>query len=159
VDTISKKQRSRNMSHIRSKNTMPELLVRSILHRMGFRFRLHDRSLPGCPDIVLKRWKTVVFVNGCFWHRHEGCQYAYVPKTRRSFWSKKFAGNVRRDAEHAAALRFLGWRIKVVWECELRHPRTVKNRFKRVCHPIAGVTSSLRAQSSSPQAERSRFTV
>src|SRR5260370_14466037 len=114
MDTVSEKQRSWNMSRIRSKNTAPELLVRSMLHRMGFRFRIHDRSLPGCPDIVLKKWKTVVFVNGCFWHRHENCKFAYTPKTRPAFWRKKFEGNVQRDSKRIRALEALGWRVKTV---------------------------------------------
>jgi DNA mismatch endonuclease (patch repair protein) len=132
VDTISKRLRSQNMSRIRSKNTAPEILVRSVLHRMGFRFRLHDKTLPGCPDIVLKRWKTVVLVNGCFWHRHKNCRYAYVPKTRIAFWNKKFAGNMKRDAENVKALKRLGWKVKIVWECELRNTAGLESRLHKL---------------------------
>jgi DNA mismatch endonuclease (patch repair protein) len=132
VDTLSRQERSHNMSRIRSKNTAPELLVRSILHQLGFRFRVHDSSLPGCPDIVLRRWNTVILVNGCFWHRHIKCKYAYEPKTRRAFWNKKFAGNVKRDARNAKALKRLGWKVKVVWECELRNVRLLKSRLNKL---------------------------
>lgn len=120
------------MSRIRSKDTAPEVLVRSVLHQMGFRFRLHDKTLPGCPDIVLTRWKTVVLVNGCFWHRHKNCRYAYVPKTRAAFWSEKFAGNVKRDQDNAKALKRLGWNVKTVWECELRDLPRLVARLKKV---------------------------
>ena len=120
------------MSRIRSKNTAPEILVRSVLHRMGFRFRLHDKTLPGCPDIVLERWKTVVLVNGCFWHRHKNCRYAYVPKTRVAFWNKKFAGNMKRDAENVKALKRLGWKVKIVWECELGSTAGLESRLHKL---------------------------
>jgi len=99
---------------------------------MGFRFRLHDKTLPGCPDIVLKRWKTVVLVNGCFWHRHKNCRYTYVPKTRIAFWNKKFAGNMKRDAENVEALKRLGWRVNIVWECELRNMAGLKSRLHKL---------------------------
>jgi DNA mismatch endonuclease (patch repair protein) len=119
MDTLSKERRSWNMSRIRSKNTRPELVVRSLLHRHGYRFRLHSSKLPGHPDIVLSKWKTVVLVNGCFWHRHRGCALAYSPKSRQSFWQKKFRETVKRDAIKTRELRRLGWRVLNVWECEL----------------------------------------
>jgi len=106
------------MSRIRGVDTKPELLVRSLLHRMGYRFRLHRRDLPGRPDIVLPKYRAVVFVHGCFWHRHRGCRYAYVPKSRKDFWKRKFARNVERDREVRHLLRKAGWKILVVWECE-----------------------------------------
>jgi DNA mismatch endonuclease (patch repair protein) len=117
------------MGRIRSKNTRPELLVRSLLHLAGYRFRLHARDLPGHPDIVLPRWKTVVFVNGCFWHRHKGCVYAYTPKTRKVFWRKKFLANVRRDEATVKALASLGWTVEIVWECELAQPEELRKRL------------------------------
>lgn len=117
-DVISSDARSALMSRIRGKNTKPELAVRSILHKMGFRFRLHDRSLPGCPDIVLRRIRSVIFVHGCFWHRHD-CGKAYVPKTRRAFWAKKFSGNVARDRINLSKLKAAGWKTLIVWECEI----------------------------------------
>ena len=130
MDSLSKEQRSWNMSRIRSKNTKPELLVRSILHRSGYRFRLHARELPGHPDIVLPKWKTVVFVNGCFWHRHKDCPLAYSPKSRRGFWQKKFQETVRRDVKKAQSLVALGWKVEVVWECELTNPEKLERRLR-----------------------------
>ena len=107
------------MARIKGKDTKPETLLRSLLHRRGFRFRIHDKRLPGKPDVVLPRYKTVIFVNGCFWHRHTGCKYAYTPKTRQEFWLKKFNGTIRRDQENEKLLKERGWNVFVVWECEL----------------------------------------
>ena len=107
------------MSRIRGKDTTPELVVRSALHRMGFRFRLHKKDLPGRPDIVLSRYRTAVFVHGCFWHRHPGCTKAYTPKSRIRFWQSKFDQNVKRDAAVRDQLERLGWNVVVVWECEV----------------------------------------
>lgn len=120
VDIISEERRSWNMSRIRSKNTKPEMVVRSMLHRMGFRFRLHDRKLPGNPDIVLPKYKTVIFVHGCFWHRHSGCSYTYTPKSRVEFWEVKFQKNVNSDQGNIRVLRESGWQVKVIWECETK---------------------------------------
>ena len=119
------------MSRIRSGDTTPEIAVRSILHRLGYRFRLHDRSLPGRPDIVLKRHRVVVFVHGCFWHRHRGCRYAYTPKSNISFWMTKFADNVARDKVAIRQLRRDGWRVLVVWECRLRQPSRLQRDIER----------------------------
>lgn len=109
--------RRRIMRRVRGRDTGPELAVRRFLHRAGYRFRLHDRRLPGSPDLVLRRHRTVVFVHGCFWHRHPGCRRTTTPKTRRAFWQTKFAANVARDAAAVRALEALGWRVVVVWEC------------------------------------------
>ena len=128
--------RSRTMSRIKGKNTKPEIAVRSMLHRAGYRFRLHGRKLPGSPDIVLARHKTVVFVHGCFWHRHEGCKYATTPKTRVEFWSDKFRKNVERDARQQRELREMGWRVLIVWECELRDLETLKERLRSELPPL-----------------------
>jgi DNA mismatch endonuclease (patch repair protein) len=117
ADIVSKAKRSAMMSGIHGKNTDPELRVRSHLHRAGLRFRLHSKHLPGRPDIVLRRWKTVVFVHGCFWHRHAGCRFAYNPKSNRRFWNAKFTENVRRDVRKQAALRKACWKVLTVWEC------------------------------------------
>ena len=106
------------MSRIGSRDTKPELVVRSALHRMGYRFRLHRKDLPGTPDIVLPRHGTVIFVHGCFWHRHKGCGACYTPKTRTEFWKKKFGDNVRRDRRNTRLLSQQGWKVFVVWECE-----------------------------------------
>lgn len=119
-DPLTAAQRSLLMSRIRGKDTGPERAVRSLLHRMGYRFRLHGRDLPGSPDIVLPRLRTVVFVHGCFWHRHAGCRQATTPKSRARFWRLKFERNVERDGENRAALRRLGWRVVTVWECQVR---------------------------------------
>lgn len=119
ADTVSEEKRSEVMSSIRSKDTRPEWILRCGLHRMGFRYRLHDRRLPGVPDLVFPRYRTVVFVHGCFWHRHEGCRRATFPKTRPGFWAEKFAKNTERDARNRAELESAGWRVLVVWECEL----------------------------------------
>lgn len=119
ADIVDRATRSRMMAAIRGRDTSPELIVRSWLHRAGLRYRLHDRSLPGSPDIVLPRWGAVVFVHGCFWHRHRGCRYATNPATRRTFWEAKFASNIERDERNRRALRSLGWRVRTVWECSL----------------------------------------
>lgn len=122
MDTIDAERRSWNMSRIRGKDTKPELIVRSALFKQGFRFRLHRRDLPGSPDIVLPKYKTVVLVHGCFWHRHENCRYAYMPKSRIDFWREKFEGTIERDKVNNAKLEDLGWLVVVVWECEVKDP-------------------------------------
>ena len=122
VEVIHKvsEQRSRNMSAIKSKNTKPEITLRKLLHSMGYRFRLHRKDLPGSPDIVLPKYKTVIFVHGCFWHRHENCKYATTPKTRKEFWEKKFRENINRDNLNQANLSLKGWKIIIIWECQLK---------------------------------------
>ena len=118
MDSLTKEHRSWNMSRIRSMNTKPEMLVRSFLHKNGFRFRLHVKNLPGHPDIVLPKYKTVVEVRGCFWHRHPGCKATTSPSSHAEFWQEKFKRNVERDKQHAKELKDLGWNLIVVWECE-----------------------------------------
>lgn len=120
ADTVDRKTRSRMMAGIKGKDTGPEMLVRRFLHKAGFRYRLHDYNLPGCPDLVLPRYRIVIFVNGCFWHRHQGCKLAYLPKTNLDKWQKKFDQNVIRDRNNIDALVKTGWRVIVVWECGLR---------------------------------------
>lgn len=133
MDTVSKTIRSWNMSRIRSRDTGPERMVRSILHRAGFRFRKSTgRRLFGSPDIVLPKYRVVVFVHGCFWHRHKGCRLAYEPKSRTAFWKAKFAANTTRDAKVSRQLKRCGWRVIVVWECELDNPDCVTRRVFRV---------------------------
>lgn len=117
VDSLSKKHRSWNMSRIQAKNTKPEMIVRSMIHKWGFRFSLHRKDLPGKPDIVLPKYETVIFVHGCFWHRHPRCKYAYTPKSRVEFWEQKFTDNVKRDRRNRRELRKLGWDAVIVWEC------------------------------------------
>ena len=123
------KQRSRNMSAIKSKNTKPEIKVRKILHSMGYRFRLHSKDLPGSPDIVLPKYKTVIFVHGCFWHRHENCKYASTPKTRKEFWNKKFTENKKRDSEIQEKIKILDWRSVVIWECETKNIENLRDKI------------------------------
>jgi DNA mismatch endonuclease (patch repair protein) len=109
------------MSRIRSRDTLPELIVRSAIHRLGFRFRIHVKNLPGTPDIVLPKYKSIILVHGCFWHRHPQCKYAYTPKSRQDFWSKKFEANRLRDQLVLKDLRKLGWSVITVWECETKN--------------------------------------
>lgn len=108
------------MSNIRSKNTQPEIIVRKWLHSQGYRFRLHRKDLPGTPDVVLPRNRIAIFVHGCFWHHHEGCKYAYLPKTRQEWWVQKFCMNRERDRMACKRLSLLGWTVLVLWECEIR---------------------------------------
>lgn len=121
MDTLSPEHRSWNMSRIRSANTRPELAVRSLLHHMGYRFRLHRKDLPGSPDIVLPSRRTAILVHGCYWHRHKGCKFAYRPKSNRAFWESKFEENINRDKRKCRQLQELGWYVIVVWECETRN--------------------------------------
>ncbi len=123
ADVLSKEQRSRCMSHIRSKDTKPEVLVRRFLFAHGFRFRLHRKDLPGKPDIVLPRYKTVIFINGCFWHGHYGCKYSNLPATNREFWESKISGNIQRDKETYSRLAQSGWNVIEIWQCQLK-PKT-----------------------------------
>lgn len=120
ADRLTPQERSRNMSLVKGRDTKPELLVRSIVHRLGYRFRLHGKKLPGRPDIVLPRHRKVIFVHGCFWHGHPGCRRAARPSTNREFWDKKIDSNMARDAENLRSLREKGWDVLVVWECETR---------------------------------------
>ncbi len=120
TDKISKTQRSANMRAVRSRSTRPEILVRRIVRRLGYRFRLHYSALPGKPDIVFPRQKKAVLVHGCFWHQHKGCRRATIPKSNRAFWLPKLARNTIRDSEQLKAIRKCGWRAMVVWECELK---------------------------------------
>jgi DNA mismatch endonuclease, patch repair protein len=126
ADVHSKKIRSYNMSRIRSKDTKPEILVRKFLHSKGFRFRLHAKNLPGKPDIVLPKYKTVIFVHGCFWHGHKGCKYFVIPKTRTEWWLNKINTNIANDKKKERTLKLLGWRVIHVWECELKNDKKDK---------------------------------
>lgn len=120
ADTITRERRSWNMSRIKGRNTGPELRLRSLLHRAGFRFRLHAKELPGRPDIILPKYRAAIFVHGCFWHRHQGCRNATTPSTRTEFWQSKFDSNVSRDERNRTDLRAAGWTVFTVWECELK---------------------------------------
>ena len=121
MDIWNKEKRSECMSRIRSKNTKPELALRKALFARGFRYRVNDKKLPGKPDIVLPKYKTVIFIHGCFWHGHEDCKYAYIPKTNTRFWIDKITSNAERGKVNAEKLTALGWNVLTVWECEIRH--------------------------------------
>ena len=136
ADVHSPETRSFNMSQIKGKNTKPEELVRRYLFSHGFRYRKNVSTLPGKPDIVLPKYRTCIFVNGCFWHKHEGCRYFVWPKNNAEFWKKKITGNVERDLRQQNELRLLGWNVVVIWECELK-----KDRFNET---MASVTDNLR---------------
>ena len=131
MDRISKERRSWNMSRIQSENTKPEKIVRSILHRLGFRFRIHRKDLAGRPDIVLARYNSVIFAHGCFWHRHKDCKNASIPKTKKKFWEKKFKANIERDIKVKNELKSNGWRVLVVWECELSDIESVGGKLEK----------------------------
>jgi DNA mismatch endonuclease (patch repair protein) len=131
MDNLSNAARSENMRRIRSRDTLPEVAVRSLIHRMGFRFRIHRNDLPGCPDIVLVRQQKIIFVHGCFWHQHPGCAEGRLPETRQEYWVPKFQRNKDRDVQNRAELRKLGWRSLVVWECELKRPRQMEKKLMR----------------------------
>lgn len=134
TDRISPERRSWNMSRIPSKNTRPEIRVRSVLHSMGYRFRLHDSTLPGSPDIVLKKHRTIILVHGCYWHRHKVCTAGqYFPKNPSQgiqFWKDKFSRNVSRDAENIILLRSMGWTVHVIWECEAKDKEVLRKRIE-----------------------------
>ncbi len=119
MDIVSPEKRSQMMAGIKGKNTKPEMVVRKLVHAMGFRYRLHRKDLPGSPDLVVPRLKKVIFVHGCFWHRHPGCRFAYTPKSNARFWLDKLEGNTRRDALVLKALDGLGWDVLIVWGCEV----------------------------------------
>ncbi|MDF1815967.1 MAG: very short patch repair endonuclease [Verrucomicrobiales bacterium] len=129
ADHLTPERRSWNMSRIPNKNTKPELIVRSILHQMGYRFTVNgpkNKKLPGKPDIVLPKYKTVIFVHGCFWHRHKNCKETTTPKTRTEWWLEKFEGNVQRDRKNQALLRKQGWKVCVIWECQTKKDHLVE---------------------------------
>ena len=132
TDRISRAHRSWNMSRIKSRDTAPEKMVRSSLHRAGFRFRLHPKGLPGKPDIVLPKYRTAIFVHGCFWHRHQGCRFAYTPKTRKRFWLNKLLANRARDRRKTLELQTLGWNVVTIWECEASCPDLWLVKFRQL---------------------------
>lgn len=133
MDILTPKKRSWNMSRIGGKDTRPEKKMRSLLHAKGYRFKLSDKGLPGRPDIILPKYRAVIFVHGCFWHRHPDCKYAYTPKSRVDFWKEKFAQNVKRDKKNLSLLRRTDWLTIVVWECEIKkNTEDVLNRVSEI---------------------------
>jgi DNA mismatch endonuclease (patch repair protein) len=139
ADTISRERRSENMRRIRSKGTKPELAVRRLVYAMGYRFRLHSSKLPGKPDIVLPRLKSIIEVRGCFWHQHQGCIDAHIPKSQVHYWRPKLRRNVKRDERNLKQLRKLGWRVLIVWECEVNpsNTRALHRLMKRFLKPLS----------------------
>jgi DNA mismatch endonuclease (patch repair protein) len=140
TDVVDSKTRSKMMASIGQKGTRPELLVRRYLHAAGLRFRLHAKHLPGTPDLVLSRYRTAIFVHGCFWHRHQGCRFCTIPATRPEFWSSKFASNVKRDLKATAALGDAGWRVLTIWECEAEDELALDRLFWHVV-TASGITA------------------
>lgn len=136
TDVHTPEQRSFNMQQIKGKNTKPEMLVRRFLHANGYRYKLHDKKLPGKPDIVLPKYRTVIFVHGCFWHGHEGCKYFVVPKTRSQWWIDKINGNKANDEKAIQALKKDGWKIIHVWECDLK-PAKVEKTLKTLLKKLS----------------------
>lgn len=132
TDIVDQATRSRMMARIRNRDTAPEMAVRRELYRLGIRYRLHNGKLPGQPDIVIGRLRTVIFVHGCYWHRHPGCRLAYTPKSNVEFWQRKLEGNAIRDIENQARLVEMGWRVIVIWECEIRDREALRQRLARL---------------------------
>jgi len=132
MDKLSPEKRTWNMSRIKNKDTRPELRVRSLLHKFGYRFRLNRKDLIGCPDIVLPKHNKIIFVHGCFWHRHKGCKYAYNPKSRQEFWENKFDKNINRDHGVSNSLIELGWDVHVIWECQTKSEYDLETRIKGI---------------------------
>ena len=135
ADVHDHKARSYNMSRIKGKNTKPEELVRKYLFSKGFRYRKNDRRLPGTPDIVLPKYKTVIFINGCFWHGHEGCRYFVWPEDHADFWKTKISENISRDRRKKEELESLGWRVLTIWECELKKGR-IEDTLTQLCNEL-----------------------
>jgi DNA mismatch endonuclease (patch repair protein) len=131
MDRISPARRSENMARITSKNTGIELIIRSITHRLGYRFRLHRRDLPGTPDLVFPGRRKIIIVHGCFWHRHRNCKFAYMPKSNQAFWQRKFDANIRHDKAVMKELRKLKWSVLVIWGCGQNNPDALSERIDR----------------------------
>ncbi len=131
MDTLNPRQRSIRMALVRGKDTKPELLVRRLVHSLGYRYRLHSRDLPGTPDLVFPARSKVILVHGCFWHRHKACALARLPKSRGEFWLSKLESNVQRDSRNMRALRGLGWGVLTIWECQLRDTARLASRIGR----------------------------
>ena len=133
MDNHSPEQRHLNMSRVKRKNTKPEIVVRKYLFQKGFRFRIDYQKLPGHPDIVLPKYRTCIFVNGCFWHGHENCKYFYIPETNKDFWIGKINGNISRDHSVYQQLKELGWKVVVIWECQIRTHEMAKVELDQIC--------------------------
>jgi DNA mismatch endonuclease (patch repair protein) len=132
MDRISEARRSANMRAVRGKDTAPEILVRKAAHRLGLRFRLHRKDLPGCPDLVFPKWRTALFVNGCFWHGHEDCRRAQLPSSNVEFWRRKLAANVARDSRNHERLDQLGWSVEVIWQCQIPDQTSASTKLRAI---------------------------
>ena len=132
MDNLTKKQRKKCMTKITSKNTKPELLVRKALTEKGIRYRLHVKKLPGKPDIVISRLKTVIFINGCFWHQHKNCKYSVMPKTNKSYWTPKLKRNMQKQKDDIKQLKKEGWKVNIFWECQLKSNKLVNQKVSRI---------------------------
>ncbi len=150
ADVMTPEQRSRCMAAIKGKDTKPEMIVRKYLFSRGLRYRVNNRKLPGSPDIVLKKYKTVVFIDGCFWHGHEGCKYYRLPKTNVDFWRHKIAMNIARDYANGVDLRLAGWRVIRVWECDIKTKAKREETLERLYQEIIGTEHNSNAYKSTP---------
>jgi DNA mismatch endonuclease (patch repair protein) len=132
ADTLTRMERSERMSRVRNRDTKPEMVIRRLLHRLGFRYRLHDKRLPGAPDLVFRSRRKVIFIHGCFWHRHSdpSCKLARMPKSKLDFWGPKLEGNRKRDLRIQSELEVIGWKYLIVWECELGHKEQLENKVR-----------------------------
>ena len=149
ADIITKDERSRNMAAIRNKDTGPEMLVRRFLHAAGFRYHLHVRKLPGCPDLVFPSLHTVIFIHGCFWHGHENCKYYRLPKSNEEFWRNKISRNIERDAKARAELEKQFWHVIVIWECDLKNKSHRKETLETVAKELSDIRNHTYSRPSS----------
>lgn len=143
MDRLSAKARSALMARVRSRNTAPEIAVRRLLHKMGCRFRLHREDLPGSPDVVLPKYRTAIFVHGCFWHRHSGCRRCSTPRSNVEFWEEKFRRNVLRDSQNLRQLEELGWRAAIIWECETKSVSELEQKLHALLHQGGDIACGL----------------
>lgn len=142
MDKLSPAHRSRVMAAVRGKNTTPELKVRKMLHALGFRYRLYRKDLPGQPDIIFPKYRVCIFVHGCFWHQHPGCKRSSRPSSNEEFWTGKLDKNVARDDRNRRALRKLGWRVAVIWECETKDPEHLSKRIAKIFPEVVGLNKT-----------------
>ena len=154
ADVMTPEQRSRCMAAIKGKDTKPEMIVRKYLFSRGLRYRVNNRKLPGSPDIVLKKYKTVVFIDGCFWHGHEGCKYYRLPKTNVDFWRHKIAMNIARDYANSVDLRLAGWKVIRVWECDIKTKAKREATLESLYQEIVGTEHKSNTYESSPDADQ-----
>lgn len=151
ADIMTPEQRHRCMAAIKGKNTKPEMIVRQYLHSFGFRYGLHNKKLPGSPDLVLRKYKTVIFIHGCFWHGHKGCKYYRLPKSNESFWSEKISRNQSRDNKSREQLEKKGWNVLTVWECELKNKEKRERTLRKLVESIHRISSPIKEYEIEPR--------